>query len=191
MKITQSLKIKAWCQRFDTFQTYLPMTLWLAGAKRREQHTGYDKYKKREILDFSLLTVYLTALNDIGWCLQENTYAASIGKLVEIEPEIYKKIKALKVTAANSAAIQELQQKSSKKANNCGSGGISNSCDSKAYCDCKTCGKRHPGICWDLEKGNSNQKKRGCKFLTRDNAKEFMKSVYAKQCNGRDSDNGN
>ena len=27
MKVTQSLKIKAWCQRFDTFQTYLRMTL--------------------------------------------------------------------------------------------------------------------------------------------------------------------
>ena len=36
MKVTHSLKIKAWCQRFDTFQTYLPMTLWLAGEKRGE-----------------------------------------------------------------------------------------------------------------------------------------------------------
>ena len=91
--------------------------------------TTYDEDQKREILDFSLSVVYLIALNDIGWCLQENTYAASIGKLVEIEPEIYKKIKALKVTAANSAAIQELQQMSSKKASNRGSGGNNNSGD--------------------------------------------------------------
>ena len=109
MKVTQSLKIKAWCQRFDTFQNYLSMTLWLAGAKRGKWPTAYEEDRKREILEFSLSAVYLTALNNIGWCLQENTYAASIGKLVEIEPEIYKKIEALKITAANTAAIWELQ----------------------------------------------------------------------------------
>ena len=153
------------------------MTLWLAGAKCGEWPTAYEEDCKREISEFSLLAVYLTALNDIGWCLQENTYAASISKLVEIEPEIYKKIEALKITAANTAAIQELQQKSSKKTSNRGGGGTSTSGDSKAYKDYKTCGKRHPGVCWELEKGN--QKKRGRKYLTRDDAKEQMKSMFA------------
>ena len=150
------------------------MTLWLAGRKSGEWPTAYDEDRKREILEFSSSVVYLTALNDIGWCLQENIYAASIGKLAEIEPEIFKNIEALKITAANSVAIQELQQKSSKKTSNRGSGGNGNSGDSKAYCECKTCGKRHPGVYWDLEMGNSNQKKRGCKFLMRDDAKEYI-----------------
>ena len=91
MKVTQSLNIQAWCQCFDTLQTYLPLTLWLGGAKHKELSTGYDEDQKREILEFSLLPFYLTALNNIGWCLQENKYASSIGKLVGIEPEIYKK----------------------------------------------------------------------------------------------------
>ena len=99
------------------------MTLWLAGRKSGEWPTAYDEDRKREILEFSSSVVYLTALNDIGWCLQENIYAASIGKLAEIEPEIFKNIEALKITAANSVAIQELQQKSSKKTSNRGSGG--------------------------------------------------------------------
>ena len=55
---------------------------------------------------------------------------------MEIEPEIYKKIEVLKVTAANSTAIRELQEKSSKKASNRDSGGNSNSSYSKAYRDC-------------------------------------------------------
>ena len=101
------------------------MTLWLAGAKRGKWPTAYEEDCKREILEFSLLAVYLTALNNIEWCLQENTYVASIGKLAEIEPEIYKKIEALKITSANTAAIWELQQKSSKKTSNCGGGGTS------------------------------------------------------------------
>ena len=57
MKLTQSLKIKAWCQRFDTFQTYLPMTLWLAGSKHGEWPTLYEEDRKREILEFSLSAV--------------------------------------------------------------------------------------------------------------------------------------
>ena len=56
--------------------------------------------------------------------MQGITSDASIRKLVELEPEIYKKIKALKVTAANFAVIKELQQKTAKKAtSNRGSGG--------------------------------------------------------------------
>ena len=82
--------------------------------------------------------------------------------LVEIKPEIYKKIKTQKLTAANTAAIRELQQKSSKKGiSKQGGGGNSNSGDSKDYRDCKTCDKQHPGVCWDLEKRNRNPKKRG------------------------------
>ena len=97
-------------------------------------------------------------------------------------------IEALKVTTVNSAAIKELQQKSAKKAtSNCGVGN-SNGGDNKTYRDCKTCGKQYPGIYWDLEKGNNNQKKRGRKFLTRGDAKEYMKSIFAEQRKSHDSD---
>ena len=89
--------------------------------------------------------------------MQENTYDASIGKLVELEPEIYKRIEAQKVAAANTAAIKELQQKvGSKKSSSRGGSGTANG-DSKVYKDCKTCGKRHPGVCWDLEKSDSKK----------------------------------
>ena len=123
------------------------------------------------------------------WCLQENTFDASIGKLVELKPEIYTKIEALKVTAANTAAIKELQQNTTSKKTSGGRGGWGNSNgDSKVYKDCKTCGKRHPGICWDLEKSNSNQKKRNRKFLTREDAKDYMKTMIAQQCKHQGSD---
>ena len=80
-----------------------------------------------------------------------------------------------------------MQQKSAKKATR-GGGGNSNGGDSKAYCDCKTYGKRHPVVCWDLEKGISNQKKRRRKFLIRDDAKEYMTTMFAKQFKSRNSD---
>ena len=147
MKVTQGMKVTAWCERFDTSQSYLPMCLWLAGAKRGEWPTAYDEHRKREILEFALSAAYLTALNSEGWCLQEKTYNSLIGKLVELEQEIYKRIEAQKVAPANTAAIKELQQKvSSKKTlNGRGCNGNANG-DSKVYKDCKTCGKRHPGV---------------------------------------------
>ena len=49
MEITQSLKVKAWCQRFNSFQIYLQMCLWLMGAKRGEWPTAYDEDQMREI----------------------------------------------------------------------------------------------------------------------------------------------
>ena len=113
--------------------------------------------------------------------MQENTYDASIGKLVELEPEIYKQIEAQKVAAANTAAIKELKQRvaSKKTSNGRGGNGTANG-DSKVYRDCKTCGKRHPGVCWDLEKSdNSNKQSR--KYLTKDDAKQYMKMALAKQ----------
>ena len=57
MKVAQSMKISSWCEQFDTFQTYLPMCLWLAGAKRGEWPTAYDEHRKREILEFALSAV--------------------------------------------------------------------------------------------------------------------------------------
>ena len=76
--------------------------------------------------------------------------------------------------------MKELQQKvaSKKTSNGRGGNGTANG-DSKVYKDCKTCGKSHPGICWDLEKSD-NSKKRSCKYLTKDNAKQYMKVALAK-----------
>ena len=131
----------------------------MTGAKRGEWPAEYDEFRKREILEFALSAAYLTALNSEGWCLQENTYDASIGKPVKLELEIYKRIEAQKVAAANTAAIKELQQKvaSKKTSNGCGGHGTASG-DSKVYKDCKTCGKRHPGVCWDLEKSDNSKK---------------------------------
>ena len=42
-----------------------------------------------------------------------------------------------------------------------------------------------------LEKGNSNQKKRGHKFLTRDDAEEYMKTMLEKQRKSHESDSSN
>ena len=107
---------------------------------------------------------------------------------MELEPEIYKWIKAQKVAAANTAAIKELQQKVSAKKtlNGRGGNGKANG-DSKVYQDCISCGKRHSGVCWDLEKAD-NSKKRSCKFLTRVDAKQYMKMALAKERRKHDSD---
>ena len=82
------------------------MCLWLAGAKQGEWLSAYDEDWKREILEFSLSVVYLIAFSEIGWCLQKNTFDASIGKLVELEPEIYKRIETQKLSAANTVVIK-------------------------------------------------------------------------------------
>ena len=36
LKVSPHCRIKVWVQRFNTFQDYLPRTLWIAGAKRSE-----------------------------------------------------------------------------------------------------------------------------------------------------------
>ena len=96
------------------------------------------------ILEFALSATYLKGLLDVGWCLSENTYSASIGKLNEIEPGIKMKIESQKMTAANMRPISELQEKGSLKCTSCArssnNGGGGN--NSKHYChyrDCPTC----------------------------------------------------
>ena len=80
MKISPQLGVVAWSKRFDTFQLYLLMRLWDAGAKRKLYPTKYNEERCREILEYALSPVYLTELSDIRWCLSE--------KLKEIEPGI-------------------------------------------------------------------------------------------------------
>ena len=94
IKISPSFGIMAWSKRFDTFQIYLPLRLWVVGAKRGEWPTVYQENCKREILEFALSATYLKELLDVGWCLSENTYSTFIDELNEIEPGIKLKIES-------------------------------------------------------------------------------------------------
>jgi hypothetical protein len=90
------LGVAAWSKRFDTFQLYLPMCLWDAGAKRGLYPHKYNEEDCREILEVALSPAYLIELHDDGWCLQSNPYAQSIAKLKEIEPRILRQVKFAK-----------------------------------------------------------------------------------------------
>ena len=98
-------------KRFDTFQLFLPRTLWLAGAKRGDWPEAYGEEKKKEILEFALSKEYQAKLNSESWCLTENTFDKSILKIKEIEPEILRVIKERDEKKVNAKAIAELQVK--------------------------------------------------------------------------------
>ena len=159
-----------WSQRFNTFQDYLPRTLWIAGARRSKWPTAFDKERKREILEFSLPHTYLKALSSESWCLSENTFEESIGKITEIEPLILATEKEKKATAANATAIKKLQDSiasKEKRKDRSGSGGNrgdsaskdkSNGPDNKeGYYLCGTCNKRHNGTCRLLSSDSNPQ----------------------------------
>ena len=43
LKVSSNCRIKMWSQRFNTFQDYLPRTLWIAGVRRSKWPTTFDK----------------------------------------------------------------------------------------------------------------------------------------------------
>ena len=145
------------------------MTLLVAGAKRGEWPTSYQGDGKREILEFALSATYLKELLDVGWCLSENTYNASIGKLIKIEPGIKLEIEGQKATAANTRDISTLQEKGlskrtprardrkrdrSKDRDRDKGGGNS----SKYYCNFNPFGRRHPSEGCLLVNGGGNRR---------------------------------
>ena len=81
MKVGPGCNIKIWSKRFNTFQDFLPKCLWVAGAKQGLWPEAYGEERKREILEFALSKEYQTKLNSEGWCLSENLYDQSIGKM--------------------------------------------------------------------------------------------------------------
>ena len=155
MKISPQLGVATWSKYFDTFQLYLPMCLWEASAKRGLYPEKYDEERCQEILEYALSLVYLTELSDMGWCLSEKSYGASITKLKEIEPSIIKQLKFAKQSAVHSKDIAGLQKQKGKSndqsrsteryTSSSGNGG------GKTKRECKTCGKRHAGKCWKLQ----------------------------------------
>ena len=187
MKISPQLGVASWSKRFDTFQLYLPMCLWDAGAKRNLYPIKYDEENCREILEFALNPVYLTKLHDDGWCLQSNMYAQSIAKLKEIEPEILRQVKIAKEQLQQAKDIAELQKggKSSSTAsrNKQKSGG------EKRKRECDTCGKNHGGECWNLKSGGGNNSgRKGNNYNTfNKQQKQYIKSMVAASKSG-DSD---
>ena len=111
MKVGSKCNVKQWSQQLNTYQDYLPRYLWLVGAKQSEWPETYGEIRKREILEFALPPTYQKKLNYDGWCLSEETYDKSIGKITEVELEIILKIKELEKTRENAEAIEELQDK--------------------------------------------------------------------------------
>ena len=54
LKVSPSCKVKAWCQRFNIFQDYLPRCIWIVGAKQGKWPIVFEEVKKQEILEFAL-----------------------------------------------------------------------------------------------------------------------------------------
>ena len=93
MKIGPGCNVKILSKRFNTFQDYLPRCLWVARVKRGEWPEAYGEVCKREIIEFALPKEYQKIFNSDRWCLSENSYDQSIGKIKEIEPEILLKLR--------------------------------------------------------------------------------------------------
>jgi hypothetical protein len=194
MKISPQLGVAAWSKRFDTFQLYLPMCLWDAGAKKDLYPAKYDEENCREILEYALSPVYLMKLHDDGWCLQSNTYAQSITKLKEIEPGILKQLKFAKEQLQQAKDIAELQKGKGKSSNTASSSSSSRdrkqNGGEKRKRECDTCGKRHAGECWKLQNGGGNNGgRKGNNYNTfNKEAKQYMKAMFARQASGAGSD---
>ncbi|OEU21421.1 hypothetical protein FRACYDRAFT_235044 [Fragilariopsis cylindrus CCMP1102] len=183
MKISPQLGVAAWSKRFDTFQLYLPMCLWDAGAKKGLYPTRYDEENCREILEYALSPVYLTKLHDDGWCLQSNTYVQSITKLKEIEPGILKQLKFVKEQLQQAKDIAELQKGKGKSSSTASSSSNrKQNGGEKRKRECDTCGKRHAGECWKLQNGGGNNGgRKGNNYNTfNKEAKQYMKAMFAK-----------
>ncbi|OEU07148.1 hypothetical protein FRACYDRAFT_251631 [Fragilariopsis cylindrus CCMP1102] len=190
MKISPQLGVAAWSKRFDTFQLYLPMCLWDAGAKKGLYPAKYDEENCREILEYALSPVYLTKLHDDGWCLQSNTYVQSITKLKEIEPGILKQLKFVKEQLQQAKDIAELQKGKGKSSSTASSKDRKQNGGEKRKRECDTCGKRHAGECWKLQSGGGNNGgRKGNNYNTfNKEAKQYMKAMFARQASGASSD---
>ncbi|OEU11608.1 hypothetical protein FRACYDRAFT_244725 [Fragilariopsis cylindrus CCMP1102] len=190
MKISPQLGVAAWSKRFDTFQLYLPMCLWDTGAKRGLYPAKYDEENCREILEYALSPVYLLKLHDDGWCLQSNPYTQSITKLKEIEPGILKQLKFVKEQLQQAKDIADLQKGKGKSSNTASRDRKQSGGGEKQKRECDTCGKRHAGECWKLQSGggNNNGGRKGNNFFSKKDAKQYMKSMFAKQASGNSSD---
>ena len=137
------------------------------------------------------LTVYLTKLHDDGWCLQSNPYTQSITKLKEIEPGILKQLKFVKEQLQQAKDIAELQKGKGKSSSTASSKDRKQNGGEKRKRECDTCGKRHAGECWKLQSGGGNNSgRKGNNYNTfNKEAKQYMKSMFAKHNSGaRSSD---
>ena len=193
MKVSSNRIIKVWTQHFNTFQDYLPRILWIAGARRSEWPKAFDKERKREILEFALPHTHLIALSSESWCLSENTFEESIGKITEIEPMILAQEKDKKLTAAKATAIKELQDSiankgKGKRTGGGGGGGRSDSANKdkgngpvnkEGYYLCGTCNKRHNGTCRLLSSESNPRNTPTKKWMSRSETKEYIKTMVS------------
>ena len=98
---------------------------------------------------------FLKALSSEGWCLSENTFKASIDKLIEPEPEILNQQKETELTKASKNGIKVLQERLKlKKGKKRGGGGQgkgnghdiskrNSPINKEGYYFCGTCNRRH------------------------------------------------
>ena len=81
------------------------------------------------------------------------------------------------------AELQKGKEKATTPSRDCKYGG------EKRKRECDTCGKRHAGECWKLQSGGGNNSgRKGNNFFTKKDAKQYMKSMFAKQASGNSSD---
>jgi hypothetical protein len=179
MRVT-SLGIRAYDMRLSDFQEYLPRCLWRAGEARGLKPKPFNEDDKRELIESALLPAYLTKLGEIGWDLQEKSYAESISKLESLEPGIKRDIEnqkkidaATKSNTTNNGGSDEGSDKNNPKSKQ------------SLFQKCAICKKTHKGKCWygpgAERNGSSNKKSNNNKsFLTNKDAKHMMKTMIAK-----------
>ena len=200
MKIGPNCNIKTWSKRFNMFQEFLSRCLWVAVAKQGLWPEAYGEERKREILEFALSKEYQSKLNLEGWCLSENTYDKSIGKIKEVEPEILRALKEREEKSNNSKTILELQQNagnrtksSSMKSGRTGKYGTRDKNkftpkangpkDDNGYYCCGNCGKTHKGVCRKPVSGattdqNTTPRK---EWITKKATCNYIKSMVASE----------
>ena len=133
---------------------------------------AYGQMRKRKILEFALSNEYQKKLNSEGWCLSENLYNQSIGKITEIEPEILLKLKQSERDRDSAKAILELQEnaglriksENGKRRSKCGNRDNDKSTPKANgmkeangyYYLCGNCEKTHKGVCRKPVKGSTS-----------------------------------
>jgi hypothetical protein len=115
--------------------------------------------------------------------LQSNPYTQSITKLKEIEPGILEQLKFVKEQLQQAKDIAELQKGKGKSSSTASSSrDRKQNGGEKRKRECDTCGKRHAGDCWKLQNGGGNNSgRKGNNFFSKKDAKQYMKSMFAKQ----------
>ena len=160
---------------------------------------GLQRMVKKGRKRFQNSKEYQSKLNSEGWCLSENTYDKSIGKIKEVEPEILRMLRKREEKSNNSKAIAELQQKTGirTKSSSMQSGRTgkykdkdknqftpkpNGAKDENGYYRCGNCGKTHKGVCRKPVLGATTDRNTPRKdWMTKKATQQYIKTMVASE----------